>query len=410
MELRSWTSLCRVSTPYASVSIVCVYNHLTLRQQCLDRSIEALRDEASDVEYLPIENESGTYKSAGSALNHGVSLAKNDVVVFVHQDVFLHSLTALKRAAGQLRPGGFGLLGAAGIGTDNRLIGRIRDRVMITGEAVSDPVEVDTVDEVLFMAPRIQLASEPLTEANDLAWHAYAVEYGLRVRRQGLRTGVADIPLTHNSLSVNLARLDSAHQAIAALYADLLPVRTSCGMITGKTVQDDGRGWLASQRWRYRWLRDSIVLQEARMAAGRTAGVLADIRHDIDDLIERAPGKRLYVVNCSDGQRFTNRGSRQLELSRRDGTAVFRGGSISDVPAMLASSQPGSWLLVTNLSAADIKTLDRRFLQAQGILGLHRDTGLWLLFGARFTDLPPLWRSRRATPLGMRTHAARAVS
>ena len=303
-----------MSTPYASVSIVCVFNHLAVRQQCLDRSIEALHDEASDVEYLPIENVSGTYKSAGSALNHGVSLAKNDVVVFVHQDVFLHSLTALKRAAGQVQPGGFGLLGAAGIGTDNRLIGRIRDRVMITGEAVSDPVEVDTVDEVLFMAPRTQLASEPLTEVYDLAWHAYAVEYGLRVRRQGLRTGVADIPLTHNSLSVNLARLDSAHQAIATLYADLLPVHTSCGMITGKTAHADGSGWLASQRWRYQWLRDSIALQEARVAAGRTAGVLADIRHDIDDLIERAPGKRLYVVNCSDGQRFTNRGSRRLEL------------------------------------------------------------------------------------------------
>jgi hypothetical protein len=29
-----------------------------------------------------------------------------------------------------------------------------------------------------------------------MAWHAYAVEHGLRVRRLGLRVGVTDIPLS----------------------------------------------------------------------------------------------------------------------------------------------------------------------------------------------------------------------
>ena len=104
-----------MTTPYASVSIVCVYNNLAVRQQCLDRSIQALSSEASDVEYLPIENVNGTYPSAGAALNQGVTLAKNEVVIFVHQDVFLHSLTALKRAAGQMQEGGFGVLGANGV-------------------------------------------------------------------------------------------------------------------------------------------------------------------------------------------------------------------------------------------------------------------------------------------------------
>src|ERR1700743_858317 len=116
-----------MSTPYASVSIVCVYTNAVGRQQCLDRSIEALRNEATDVEYLPIENESGTYPTAGAALNHGVSLRRNDRIVFIHQDVFLHSLTALKQAAGEMQAGGFGLLGAVGIRADGRLIGRIRD-------------------------------------------------------------------------------------------------------------------------------------------------------------------------------------------------------------------------------------------------------------------------------------------
>lgn len=121
----------RVSAPYASVSIVCVYNDAAVREKCLDRSIQTLCDEASDVEYLPVDNVNGTYPSAGAALNHGVSLARNDAVVFVHQDVFMHSLAALKRAAGQMGTGGFGLLGAVGIRSDGQIVGQVRDRVVL---------------------------------------------------------------------------------------------------------------------------------------------------------------------------------------------------------------------------------------------------------------------------------------
>jgi Glycosyltransferase like family len=391
-----------MGTPYASVSIVCVYNDLAFRQQCLDRSIQALSDEASDVEYLPIENEDGTYPSAGAALNHGVSLATNDVVIFAHQDVFLHSLTALKRAAGQMRTGGFGLLGANGIQSDGRLVGRIRDRVILAGEPVVQPTDVDSVDELLFLAPRSQLLNDPLTESHDMAWHAYAVEYGLRVRRKGLRTGVADIPVTHNSLSVNLARLDSAHQAVAIRYPDLLPVYTTCGRVTTKTAEAGGHVWFPAHRWRYRWLFDSVALQGVRKDAYRVPGVLADIREDVDEIIDRSPGRRLHIVNCSNDLRFANNGSGPLELARRDGTVVLTDCNVSDMPTVIAGRSPGSWLLLTNLSHLDIKKLRPQLAEIPSVLGFRVATGFWLLFGAAFADLPLCWHSKKATPLGMR--------
>ena len=405
-EGRTWSSLSGMSTLCASISIVCVYNDLAVRQQCLDRSIQALSNEASDVEYLPIENVNGAYSSAGAALNHGVSLATNDVIIFVHQDVFLHSLSALRRAAGQMHAGGFGLLGAIGVQPNGRLVGRIRDRVVLSGEPVVVPADVESVDELLFLAPRSQLLREPLTESCDMAWHAYAVEYGLRVRRQGLRTGVANIPLTHNSLSANIDRLDSAHQAIAALYSDFLPVRTTCGTVTRKTALPGGRVWFPSHRWRYRWLRDSIVLQGARIAAEHTVRVLADIRFDVDEVICRSPGRRLHIINRSDGRCFVNAGPDSIELHRRDGTVVLTNCSILDMGAMIASRAPDSWLLLTNLSRADIKILRPQLTEIPSVLGFRVATGFWLLLGAPFTDLPPRWRSERATPLGMRSLAA----
>ena len=108
-----------------------------------------------------------------------------------------------------------------------------------------------------------------------MVWHAYAVEDGLRVRRLGLRVGVTDIPLTHKSLTVNLARLDVAHAAVAARYPEMLPVRTTCGVVARQTVRSSSGGWLGSQRWRYSWLRESLTVRRARRITGAPI-VLAD--------------------------------------------------------------------------------------------------------------------------------------
>jgi hypothetical protein len=104
-----------MSNSHASISIICVYNNLAVREQCLDRSIEALSSESDDVEYIPIDNVNSSYGSAGAALNHGVSLANNDVMVFVHQDVYLHSLLALKKAATRMQSENFGIIGSIGV-------------------------------------------------------------------------------------------------------------------------------------------------------------------------------------------------------------------------------------------------------------------------------------------------------
>ena len=108
---------------------------------------------------------------------------------------------------------------------------------MLLGVPVQQPVDVDSVDELLFMVPRPLVLRHPLTESPDMAWHAYGVEYGLRVRRLGLRVGVTDIPLTHNSRTANLARLDVAHAAVAARYPELLPVRTTCGVVARRPAR-----------------------------------------------------------------------------------------------------------------------------------------------------------------------------
>jgi hypothetical protein len=159
-----------VRTP---VSIICVFNSPDVLRECLTASVHSGLPAAPDTEYLPVDNTAGQFPSAGAALNHGARLAANDVVVFVHQDVFLHSLVALEAAAGLLmRDTSTGIAGATGVTRDGRQLGLIRDRVVFSGEPLSGLTDVDTLDEVLFMARRQQILRHPLAEVRDLSWHA----------------------------------------------------------------------------------------------------------------------------------------------------------------------------------------------------------------------------------------------
>ena len=83
---------------------------------------------------------------------------------------------------------------------EGAVVGRIRDRVTLIGEPVTGVRPVASLDEVLFLARRDQLLDEPITEEPALAWHAYAVEYGLRIGRYGGRVAAVDVPLTLHEL------------------------------------------------------------------------------------------------------------------------------------------------------------------------------------------------------------------
>ena len=109
------------------ISIVCVFNNAEVRKDCLDRSIDAYGGPVP-VDYIPVDNTAHDFRSAGAALNHGAARARHEVVVFVHQDVFLHSLDRIAQAAALLDGDEWGVLGANGVTDRGVSVGRIRDR------------------------------------------------------------------------------------------------------------------------------------------------------------------------------------------------------------------------------------------------------------------------------------------
>jgi Glycosyltransferase like family len=383
-----------------AVSVICVYSDTEVRRRCLDRSI-AERAEGVEIEYLPVDNTEGAFETAGAALNHGASLATNDYLVFVHQDVYLRSLRALERAAGALADDPtIGVLGAAGITRDGDIVGRVRDRVVLIGKEADEPVDVDSVDEMLFMAPRSLIEREPLSEEPELAWHAYALELGVRARSLGLRVCALDIPLTHNSMTTNLDRLDTAYAAVASRHPQATPVRATCGWVRPDVPARPGSAMLRPHRWRYRWLRESLAAHVARSAAGARRCVLGDIRLDVDEVIASDLGQPLLVINLDRGRAFADEDP--LELIRGTTRITLRAQPLSGMIQNLAGAEPSKPVLLTNLDREDLEALAPHLPRGPRLLGFRREIGYWLLLGqAAASTAPPSWRTPKARPLAM---------
>ena len=394
------------------VSIVCVFNDHDVRSGCLDRSIRAGIEDAPETEYLPVDNTDGSFRSAGAALNDGARRARHEVVVFVHQDVHLHSLVALEEAAAELQDDpGTALVGAVGVTASGVVAGVVRDRVVMIGRPSSPEESVDSVDEVLFLVERERVLREPLSEHPDLAWHAYAVEYGARVRSQGLRVTTADVALTHNSMTTNLDRLAEAHAHVARLHPGVLPMRTTCGVVR------DGRGrgrWRAALRRRHGaavWLRESFTAARlARHAGLRTVDiVLGDIRLTIDDALGILGTAGIDIVNLDAPASGT--GAWAVDsLSRRDRDVSATGASVEEVVRCVGQLRGDRALLVSGVDESAMARLAPALRGTPHLVGLARDIGAWVLCHPTTTqagsELRGLWPARRNAPFGFRPRAA----
>lgn len=391
------------------VSIVCVYNDPVVLETCLERSVADGRSSAPDTEFIAIDNRGNPFTTAGAALNHGAAAARNDVIVFVHQDVVLHSLIALEEAAAILMADRrIGILGAVGIDARHAIVGRIRDRVVPIGDAARTPRDVDSLDEVLFMIRREQVLAEPLSEHRLLAWHAYGVEYCARVRHTGLRAVAMDIPLTHNSLTTNLKDLDLAHRHVGDSYPDLLPIRTTCGTIWREAEP----GLFIRQRRRVRgagiWWRESLEARALSRMSPTSEIVLADVRLVVDEALERG-GKRSLRVMDLEREGLAPTSASDLQRFGRPFSVTTA--SAAQVAQAITGLADDELLLVTAGSRAELARLDA-LQSAPHVIGHTRDTGLWALVGVAPATLAPLWSSRRNQPFAglLRTPRVRVAT
>ena len=214
----------------------------------------------------------------------------------------------------------------------------------------------------------------------------------------GRRVGAVDTAITHNSLTVNLARLDDAHLHVGTLFPAERPIRTTCGTVTGK------RDWrdlpvLRSQRWRKTWLRQSASAAQVRAAMGRPepAIVIADIAHEVD-LVDFSAADPLHLVNVDPTGTFSREAGGTVVLERRGRPVVMTATDLDSLADALAPLTERDHVLVTGLSVADLADLWPALPQRTWLAGVQWNE-VWLLGGPSALTPPQEWGRREAVPM-----------
>lgn len=173
------------------------------------------------------------YASAALAHNSAIDQAVNDVIVFVHQDVYFPGrwLAGLAESIRKLEEQGiqWGILGSFG----NRLdlqngIGRVYTTGRgLHGIAIDAPEPVTTLDEIVLV---IRKSSGLRFDVNLPHYHLYGTDICLTADSLGYSNFVVPGFCVHNTDEI--VRLPdefmSNYHYIKRKWADRLPIKTSC--------------------------------------------------------------------------------------------------------------------------------------------------------------------------------------
>ena len=181
--------------------------------------------------------------SAAAGLNLGLERAELELVVCVHQDVFLPAgwdrcfMQQLQES--ERRFGSIGVAGVYGVGEvlepedsgqplQAERIGWVVDRGRLLRDGPELPAKVATLDELLLVVRRdTGLRFDP-----DLGFHLYGADICLRARERGLAVVALAALCHHNSRNVGLPEAFYRSAAVfARKWSHRLPVATPCVII-----------------------------------------------------------------------------------------------------------------------------------------------------------------------------------
>jgi hypothetical protein len=189
------------------ISIVCVYNDQEVLSNYLLKSLDL---QISDYQLILVDNTSGIFKSAAEALNYGGKKAKNEYIMFVHQDMELRSQTWLEDAEEFLDSIiNIGIAGVAGKSKDKWwAITNIEDGIpsqRVSPYRISTPVKVQTIDECLIIIPKKIFQIIQFDEVVCDNWHLYGVDYCLNAKKASYDAYVLPLFAYHRSKAYSLS-------------------------------------------------------------------------------------------------------------------------------------------------------------------------------------------------------------
>jgi GT2 family glycosyltransferase len=175
--------------------------------------------------------------SASIAYNEGIKKSSSDILIFVHQDVYLpegwEEALATSLAILEERDPSWGVLGVWGVDAYGQGAGYLYSTGLqgFVGMPLSEPTEVKSLDEVLLV---IRKGSGLWFDERLPGFHLYGTDICLEALRRGLKNYVVPAFCIHNSRGIRF--LPPAYWKVyfymQRKWWNQLPVHTPCMCIT----------------------------------------------------------------------------------------------------------------------------------------------------------------------------------
>ena len=214
------------------ISIVAAVNNLDVLRNNLLISPD-IANHKSELQLLFKEN----YASAALAYNSAIDEAENDIIIFIHQDIYLPEgwFADLGRCLKYLeaKQSDWGVLGCFGSRHDAfGGLGQVYTNGLgLHGNRIAEPEPVETLDEIILI---IRKSSGLRFDAELPHFHLYGTDLCLIAQDRGMTNYAFQGFCIHNTNQ--LLQLPSefyqCHDYIKAKWAKYLPIYASCMTIT----------------------------------------------------------------------------------------------------------------------------------------------------------------------------------
>lgn len=159
------------------------------------------------IEIVCIDNTSGKFKSAASGLNYGASIAKGDIFIFMHQDVYLDDIDAIKKYYYFLQHNEKCIIGPAGVKEHGRPITDMfetRNNIKRGIGANGEIMPVYSLDECLLAMKKKLWEQLKFDEQVCDNWHCYGLDICYQNILKGGENMLYPLTICHDSLGNSL--------------------------------------------------------------------------------------------------------------------------------------------------------------------------------------------------------------
>lgn len=175
----------------------------------MEAMVESTKNQNMAIEFIMIDNTKKAFSSAASALNYGIQKAKNNIIVFLHQDIEFLSENVLNDIFTYLTQNPNALVGAAGVKKNFGMLNQKKVYSNIFHEATKErvtstpklekPMPVFALDECLFATTKQVLKQISFDTVVCNGWHLYGVDLCMQAHLKNIDVMVLPMSLWHKS-------------------------------------------------------------------------------------------------------------------------------------------------------------------------------------------------------------------